>query len=319
VKSSVELILKELHLSDLEKIVISFQKSGDPILNFYEPFLQNYDPQTKKERGVFYAQKAVVDFFVRETNTILKTELNLENGFLERNVKVLEPATGNREPLDKIFFQIAMESEKAKAIKNDKNIIAIIGNPPYSGTSQNPSKVKEKNEKSYEFGKIKNLTWIGSQIENYKWNGTKKLDEKNPKWLQDDYVKFIRFAQYQIDSKEKGVISYIVPHGFLDNPTFRYMRKSLLDSFSKIFIVNLHGNSTKKETTPNGKKDENVFDIKQGVSLLFLVKTSSAKETKIYYGDLFGTRKKKFTQLTHRKLEKICKTELFSKNDMFYW
>ncbi|EJF07621.1 putative helicase [Thiovulum sp. ES] len=406
VKSSVELILKELNLADLGKIVASFEKSGDPILNFYEPFLQTYDPHTKKDRGVFYTPKAVVDFLVRETNTILKTELNLENGFLERNVKVLDPATGtgtflsslislvqsevdenfqmigiekdkfadevhehilknfygfefmvapytvahlklwlqlkshgldleenerfqiylantlddpNREPLDKIFFEIAQESEKAKAIKNDKNIIAIIGNPPYSGTSQNPSKITNKTEKSYQFGKTKNLTWIGSQIENYKWNGDKKLDEKNPKWLQDDYVKFIRFAQYQIDSKEKGVISYIVPHGFLDNPTFRYMRKSLLDSFSKIFIVNLHGNSTKKETTPNGGKDENVFDIKQGVSLLFLVKTSSAKDTKIYYGDLWGLRKEKFQNLENGNLENICKTELFPKSDMFYF
>ena len=83
----------------------------------------------------------------------------------------------------------------------------------------------------------KKRTWIGSQIETYKYDGTKKLDEKNPKWLQDDYVKFIRFAQYQIDLTGNGVIGYIVPHGFLDNPTFRYMRKSLMNSFSKIYIL----------------------------------------------------------------------------------
>jgi type I restriction-modification system DNA methylase subunit len=351
VREIVELILKELNLADIEKIRNSFYSETsekDPILNFYEPFLNAYDPATKKERGAFYTPKPVVDFIVRETDNILKNEFNLENGFLEKGVKVLDPATGtgtflhslielvkrkidenfkplgmekeeflnqirdhilkdfygfelmiapytvahlklsillknlsfelskderfqiylantlddpSKEPVSLFGFgNITKESRKAKEIKNEKNIIAIIGNPPYSGTSQNPSK------------EGKNLTWIGNQIEKYKFNDNKKLDEKNPKWLQDDYVKFIRFAQYQIEQKGSGVISYIVPHGFLDNPTFRYMRKSLLDNFSKIYLIDLHGNTTKKEKTLDGGKDENIFDIKQGVTLMFLVK-----------------------------------------------
>jgi len=205
------------------------------------------------------------------------------------------------------FTNITKEGKEAKKVKNLKNIIAIIGNPPYSGTSQNPSK------------KGKDFTWIGEKIETYKKNGDRKLDEKNPKWLQDDYVKFIRFAQHQIDKNSKGVISYIVPHGFIDNPTFRYMRKSLMDSFQKIYIINLHGNSTKKERTPKGKKDENVFDIKQGVSIIFLVKMEKKEKCRVFYGDIWGLRKKKFAQLEHRKLAKICKTEVFPKDDMFYF
>jgi len=138
------------------------------------------------------------------------------------------------------FSHISEEGKYAKAVKNQKDIIAIMGNPPYSGSSQNPS--REGN----------NLTWIGKEIETYKYDGSKKLNEKNPKWLQDDYVKFIRFAQTQIDSAGRGVIGYIVPHGFLDNPTFRYMRKSLMNSFSKIYILDLHGNDNKKETDQEG-------------------------------------------------------------------
>jgi predicted helicase len=412
VKDSVELILKELNLSDLGKIIASFkveEKKQDPILNFYEPFLKSYDPETKKERGAFYTPKPVVDFIVRETDKILTNELDLDSGFLENGVKVLDPATGtgtflsslidlvkkrvdenyshlgmekekfreslnhilndfygfefmvapytvahlklilklramefelkdderfqiylantlddpNKEPNSLLGFNIAEEGKRAKEIKSDENIIAIIGNPPYSGTSQNPSKIGNKEEESYEFKRdkkvVKNLTWIGSQIENYKWNGEKKLDEKNPKWLQDDYVKFIRFAQYQIDSKEKGIVSYIVPHGFLDNPTFRYMRKSLLDSFSKIYLIDLHGNSTKKEKTPEGGKDENVFDIKQGVTLMFLVKKEKSEGCKVFHGDLWGLRKEKFQKLEKETLETLCKTEVFPKDDMFYF
>jgi len=402
IKDAVELILKELNFSDLKSIIESFSKSGDPILHFYEPFLKAYDPQTKKERGAFYTPKPVVDFIVRETDKILQNEFNLDMGFGEKSVKVLDPATGtgtffsslidlikekidsdwkhlemenekfkeelqnhilksfygfefmvapytvahlkllfklrsldvkiqddqrfqiylantlddpSKEPNSLLGFNIAEESRKATKVKNDKSIIAIIGNPPYSGTSQNPSRT----ESTKPDNKGKELTWIGDQIEKYKWNGSKKLDEKNPKWLQDDYVKFIRFAQYQIDSKDRGVVSYIVPHGFLDNPTFRYMRKSLLDSFSKIYLIDLHGNSTKKEKTPNGRKDENVFDIKQGVTLAFFVKSENSKECRVFHGDIYGTRKKKFAQLTHRSLEKICKTELFPKDDMFYF
>jgi len=205
------------------------------------------------------------------------------------------------------FSHIAEEGKKAKAVKNQKDIIAVIGNPPYSGSSQNPSRDG------------KNLTWIGSQIENYKFDGAKKLDEKNPKWLQDDYVKFIRFAQFQIESAGFGVIGYIVPHGFLDNPTFRYMRKSLLKSFTKIYILDLHGNDNKKETDFEGNKDENVFDIKQGVCIALFVKEKEAKVCEMYHGDLYGKREEKFHTLQTKTFKELCTAKLNPSGEMCYF
>ena len=96
--------------------------------------------------------------------------------------------------------------------------------------------------------------------------------EKNPKWLQDDYVKFIGFAQWKIDKTGEGVLGFITNHAYLDNPTFRGMRQSLLKSFEEIYVLNLHGNSRKKERSPDGSKDENVFYIQQGVAIAFYVK-----------------------------------------------
>ena len=205
------------------------------------------------------------------------------------------------------FSHISEESKKAKGVKNQKDIIAIIGNPPYSGSSQNPSR------------EGKNLTWIGEQIEAYKYDEAKKLDEKNSKWLQDDYVKFIRFAQYQIDIKGSGVIGYIVPHGFLDNPTFRYMRKSLLKSFSKIYILDLHGNDNKKEVAEDGSKDENVFDIKQGVCIALFVKEVNQKPCEVYHGQVYGKREEKFESLQAKSFRDLCTNKLNPTGEMCYF
>ena len=120
--------------------------------------------------------------------------------------------------------------------------MVVIGNPPYSGHSEN------------------NDAWIKDLVKDYYFVDGKPLGERNPKWLQDDYVKFIRFAQWRIDQSNQGILGFITNHGFLDNPTFRGMRQSLMNSFDEIFIYDLHGNSKKKETTPDGGKDENVFD-----------------------------------------------------------
>jgi predicted helicase len=226
------------------------------------------------------------------------------------------------------FSHIAEEGKKAKAVKNQKDIIAIIGNPPYSGSSQNPSRDESKN-----------LTWIGKEIEAYKFDGAKKLDEKNPKWLQDDYVKFIRFAEFQINSAGYGAIGYIVPHGFLDNPTFRYMRKSLMNSFTKIYILDLHGNDNKKELDLDGNKDENVFDIKQGVCIALFVKEqvianevkqstnglprpeglAVTKTCEVYHGDLYGKREDKFHTLQTKTFKELCTNRLNPSGEMSYF
>jgi predicted helicase len=149
-----------------------------------------------------------------------------------------------------------------------------------------------------------------SLMESYKKepNTNEKLKEKNPKWLNDDYVKFIRFSQHLIEKNGEGILAFINPHGFLDNPTFRGMRWQLLKCFDKIYTIDLHGNSKKKETAPNGEKDENVFDIQQGVSINFFVKTGKKKTedlAQVFHCDLFGKREKKYEFLWENSLGSI--------------
>lgn len=200
---------------------------------------------------------------------------------------------------------IAQESKEASTIKNDTPIMVIVGNPPYSGQSSNKGK------------------WIMELMEDYKKEpgGIKKLNEKNPKWLNDDYVKFMRYAQNFIEKNRSGIVAYINPHGFLDNPTFRGMRWNLLKTYDKIYVLNLHGNAKKKEISPDGSKDENVFDIQQGVSINILVKTGkkAANELgKIYYTDVWGTRKSKFDYLNKIDLNEIDFIEVPCVSPMYF-
>lgn len=149
---------------------------------------------------------------------------------------------------------LSTESHEAGKVKKQVPILVILGNPPYSGHSSNTGE------------------WISEVIKEYYQVDGKPLGEKNPKWLQDDYVKFIRFSQWKIDQAGEGVLGFITNHSYLDNPTFRGMRQSLMNSFDEIYILDLHGNSLKKEKTPDGSKDENVFDIQQGVAICFMIK-----------------------------------------------
>lgn len=187
---------------------------------------------------------------------------------------------------------IAEESIEASRIKNEKPVMVVIGNPPYSGESSNKSE------------------WIMDLMNDYKKEpgGEQKLIERNPKWINDDYVKFLRFGQYFIEKNSSGIIAFINPHGFLDNPTFRGMRWNLLKTYDEIYVLNLHGNTKKKEISPDGGKDENVFDIQQGVSINIFVKNNK-KQTgelgKVHYSDLWGTRKNKFDFLNEKSIEDI--------------
>jgi predicted helicase len=136
-------------------------------------------------------------------------------------------------------------------------------------------------------------------MEDYKKEpgGKEKLKEKNSKWINDDYVKFLRYGQHFIEKNGSGVLAFINPHGFLDNPTFRGMRWNLLNTYDKIYTIDLHGNSKKKETAPDGSADVNVFDIMQGVSINVFVKTGKKKPNelgKVFHYDLFGKREMKY-------------------------
>lgn len=192
-----------------------------------------------------------------------------------------------------MMASLSVESHLAGMVKKEKPILVILGNPPYSGHSANKG------------------DWIRVQIENYKRVDGKPLGEKNPKWLQDDYVKFIRFAQWKIDQIGEGVLGFITNHSYLDNPTFRGMRQSLMTSFDEIYILDLHGNSLKKEKAPDGSKDENVFDIQQGVAIALFVKRKKVRGKKIIrHAKLWGLREKKYTYLQKHNIEKTTWTQL---------
>ncbi|MCR6578538.1 DNA methyltransferase [Campylobacter insulaenigrae] len=225
------------------------------------------------------------------------------------------------------------EFKKAQKIKEEQ-ILIITGNPPYSGASSNKGLYEDEIKISYGLEPSKaNLNdeqkkWISSYLKEKSKQNTstfkaiyekhKLENEKNPKWLLDDYVKFIRFAQSKIDSQKSGIFAFISNNSFLDNPTFRGMRYSLMQSFDKIYILNLHGDTRKKEKTPDGSKDDNVFDIMQGVSInIFIKQNSKVKNTKIYYHDLYGKRKDKYEFLYENDLNSI-KWILIKNNEPFY-
>jgi len=160
---------------------------------------------------------------------------------------------------------LSEESHLAGKVKKDQPILVILGNPPYSGISANVGEwIDDLLKKGY-------VRSDGNKDDGYYRVDGKPLGERKL-WLQDDYVKFIRFGQWKIDQAGEGVLGFITNHSYLDNPTFRGMRQSLMNSFNEIYILDLHGNSLKKEKCPDGSKDENVFDIRQGVAIGLFIK-----------------------------------------------
>ena len=166
------------------------------------------------------------------------------------------------------------EARLAGEIKKNP-ILVIMGNPPYSGYSQN------------------NSDFIKQLVRDYYYVDGAPLGERNPKWLQDDYVKFIRFAQHKMQESDRGMVAIITNHGFLDNPTFRGMRQSLITTFDHLYFLDMHGNTRKKETVPDGGKDENVFDIQQGTCISLMIKNSDLTKGVFHY-DVFGRRDTKY-------------------------
>ena len=142
----------------------------------------------------------------------------------------------------------------------------------------------------------------GSKTDNYYEVDGQPLGERNSKWLQDDYVKFIRFGQWRIEQSGQGMLAFISNNGYLDNPTFRGMRQSVLHTFSEIYILDLHGNAKKHETAPDGGADENVFDIMQGVAIgIFVKQPGKTGPATIYHADLWGSGTSKYAQLLEQE------------------
>ncbi|MGL2664424.1 N-6 DNA methylase [Helicobacter pylori] len=237
------------------------------------------------------------------------------------------------------------ELSNAQEIKKNENILIVTGNPPYSGASENKGLFEWEVKATYgiepEFQTIEieknvkltdKIQTLLKNIQKQKESGSKnalkngskdalkalkilhskyKLQkEKNPKWLLDDYVKFMRFAQNKIESLGHGLFGFISNNAFLDNPTFRGLRRSLLECYDELYILNLHGNARKKEGTPQGATDENVFNIMQGVSINLFVKKAQATKPKIFYYDVYGERAEKYAFLAQNDLNSIEWLEL---------
>jgi len=379
-------IVNILAVADAKQMLHNYFVEGrgkDPIFYFYEPFLAEYDPKEREQRGVYYTPQEVVSYIVRSLNIILKDYFNKTDGFATDSITVLDPAAGTltflaeaasvavnefsttygtggvnelvRKHILKNFYafelmmapysighlkmgflleelgyklakddrfklyltntldmtelaettlpgmsSLSEESHAAGEVKKQTPILVILGNPPYSGHSANKR------------------PWISREIKEYYKVDGKDLGEKNPKWLQDDYVKFIRFAQWKIDQAGEGVLGFITNHSYLDNPTFRGMRRSLMNSFDHIYILDLHGNAKKKEKCPDGSKDENVFDIQQGVAIALAIKKKGLKK-KILHRDLWGLREIKYEWLENNHIKSTKWKKLAPKSEFYFF
>ncbi len=362
-----------LNVADINSILEQYYKQGkgeDPIMHFYETFLNQYDPSTREKRGVYYTPEPVVKYIVRSVHEILKTDFNMPDGLANEGVTLLDPAAGTltfpaeaiklavetyvskygeggkdnfirsqilpnfyafelmmapyaighmkvayllealdfkmqgddafklyltntleKEEIHETTFPflraLSVESHNAARIKREP-VLVILGNPPYSGISANVNDWTEELLK----------TDIDGAQSYYKVDG-KPLGERKT-WLQDDYVKFLRFAQWKIQKAGKGIVAMITNHAWLDNPTFRGMRQSLMNTFDKIYVIDLHGSMLKKEVSPDGDRDENVFDIRAGVGITLFIKKDKPNTFEVNHLDLYGERDFKYEWLvTH--------------------
>ena len=196
--------------------------------------------------------------------------------------------------------EIAREARQADAVKRDRHVMVVIGNPPYAGHSANRGK------------------WIRDLAADYKSAIPELQKPGQAKWLSDDYVKFIRFAQWRIERTGEGVLGFITNHSYLDNPTFRGMRRSLMRTFDEIYILDLHGNAKKQEQPPDGGLDQNVFDIQQGVAIALFVKRNGGRgDARVFHEDLWGEREAKLAWLADNEVATVEWTELAPKPALY--
>lgn len=241
-----------------------------------------------------------LDLLLMETGYKPSKEQKRFNVFLTNSLESHHEHTGS------LFASyLANESKAADRVKKEVPVMVVMGNPPYSGESSN------KND------------FIDKLLEDYKKESDgRKLQEKNSKWLNDDYVKFIRYSESYIQKNEEGILAFITNHSYIDNPTFRGMRYHLLSTFDKIYIIDLHGNSKKKEVCPDGSKDENVFDIMQGVAIIIGIKkkTKSKKLAELFIYDLYGKRDFKYDFLSENSLKSLDFKQIkYSEPDFYFF
>jgi predicted helicase len=191
---------------------------------------------------------------------------------------------------------LSEEANEANHIKRDTPVMVVLGNPPYSISSSNKS------------------DWIENLMYDYKHD----LSERNIQPLSDDYIKFIKFGQHYIQKNGEGVLAYISNNSFLDGIIHRRMRESLLNTFDKLFIVDLHGSAKKKEKAPDGSLDQNVFDIQQGVSINIFVKRDGKNDSEVNLVDIYGLREEKYSYLNQSRLEDINWKRIQYKSPEYY-
>ncbi len=226
-----------------------------------------------------------LDLLLQDTGYKTTSQTNRFNVYL---TNALEKDETTKYPL---FDWLSEEARYAGIIKSDKPIMVVLGNPPYSVSSCNKS------------------DYIDEIMEVYKQD----LNERNIQPLSDDYIKFIRMGETYIEKNKEGVLAYISNNSFIDGVIHRQMRKHLMETFDKIYILDLHGNANKKETTKDGSKDENVFDIQQGVSINIFVKTGMKQPNelaKVYHAELLGVRENKFEYLNNNEFDTVEYKEL---------
>jgi hypothetical protein len=414
----VEDLIQTLAYSDTDSILEDFGKRGrrtDPVVHFYETFLQAYDPKLRELRGVYFTPEPVVNYIVESLDLLLKSKFSLKNGLADRSqitvtrhegekeiretthrVLILDPATGtatflyrvldfireqferskklgawgdyvhehllprlfgfellmapyavahfklglalaawDKEPLFRqgfsyepqkderinIFLTNTLEDIEDKAqqlgplrmlsdeahcafeVKRNKPVLVILGNPPYSN-----------------FGQQNRGKWILGLLDEYK----RGLNEKKIN-LNDDFIKFIRWAQWRVEQTGSGVIGMIVRNVFLDGLTHRRMRESLLEAFDEIYVLNLHGSKEPLEMSPDGSVDDNVFQIKKGVAIVLFVKlpaTGKKRQTMhatVRHADLWGRQAAKYKWLDAQQVEKTKWTKLKPSAPRFYF
>lgn len=391
----VEDLIKTLDHADMGRVMEDFGKRNrrrDPVVHFYETFLQAYDPKLRELRGVYYTPEPVVNYIVQSIDRLLKDKFGIKAGLADHSkitttrkegdkeikvethrVLILDPATGtatflytvldfirtqfktkknagqwgsyvHEHLLPRLFgFELLMapyavahfkiglalaamdeeplfrqqwsyepqgnervnifltntledlehtasqlgplralsdEANSAYEVKRHKPVLVVLGNPPYSGHSANTGE------------------WISKLVRDYYFCDGKPLGERNPKWLQNDYVKFLRWAQWRIEQTGQGVLGFITSNSYLDSPTFRGLRQSLMQTFDEIHLLDLHGNSKKKEVVPGtNQPDKNVFDITEGVVIGIFVKLpAEARKRKksvatVRHCDLWGAQR----------------------------
>ncbi len=411
----VEDLIQTLDHADMGRILEDFGKRGrrrDPVVHFYETFLQAYDPKLRELRGVYYTPEPVVNYIVQSIDRLLKDKFGIKAGLADpakitvtrkegdreitdetHHVLILDPATGtatflytvldfirsrfktkknagqwgsyvHEHLLPRLFgFELLMapyavahfklglalaamdeeplfrqqwsyepranervnifltntledlertteqlgplralsdEANSAYEIKKHKPVLVVLGNPPYSN-----------------FGQQNRHPWILNLLEDYK----RGLHEKKLN-LNDDFIKFVRWAQWRIEQTGSGIIGYITNNVYLDGLTHRRMRQCLLETFDEIYIVNLHGSAKKQETTPDGGKDDNVFDITVGVAIALFVKLPGAKKAKglatVRHVDLWGRRADKYEWLDDHHTDNTKWKKLQPQSPGFY-